>query len=130
MGYIEAKDRIMREGYQLDREPKEQGDKHDTTKWFRVKGYLGRVGFISSMSSQFCGGCNRLRITADGKLKVCLFGEEGLSLRDSLRSGLSEDELVQHIATSVRGKKKQLGGHASAEEISKEANRPMILIGG
>jgi cyclic pyranopterin phosphate synthase len=54
----------------------------DTTKWYHVPGYAGRVGFITSMSSHFCGGCNRLRITADGKLKVCLFGEEGLSIRD------------------------------------------------
>ena len=130
MGYFEAKDRIEREGYHLEREDKVFADKHDTTKWYRVKGYTGRVGFISSMSSQFCAGCNRLRITADGKLKVCLFGEEGLSLRDSLRAGFSEEQLLQHIATSVRGKKKQLGGYANAEELSKEANRPMILIGG
>lgn len=45
----------------------------------------GRVGFITSMSQHFCGSCNRLRITADGKLKVCLFGAEDLSLRDALR---------------------------------------------
>jgi hypothetical protein len=40
-------------------------------------GYQGRVGFITSMTSHFCGTCNRLRVTADGKLKVCLFGDEG-----------------------------------------------------
>jgi len=43
------------------------------------------VGFITSMSQHFCGSCNRLRVTADGKLKVCLFGAEDLSLRDALR---------------------------------------------
>ena len=45
------------------------------------------------MSSHFCSGCNRLRITADGKLKVCLFGEEGLSLRDLYRSNISDEEV-------------------------------------
>ena len=44
-----------------------------------------RVGFITSMSEHFCGTCNRLRITSDGNLKVCLFGDESLSLRDALR---------------------------------------------
>lgn len=43
------------------------------------------MGFITSMSQHFCGGCNRLRVTADGKLKVCLFGNEDLSLRDAMR---------------------------------------------
>lgn len=45
------------------------------------------------MSSHFCAGCNRLRITADGKLKVCLFGEEALSLRDLYRANLSNEEI-------------------------------------
>ena len=45
------------------------------------------------MSNHFCSGCNRLRITADGKLKVCLFGEEGLSLKDLYRSNLSDEEI-------------------------------------
>jgi molybdenum cofactor biosynthesis enzyme MoaA len=82
------------------------------------------------MSSQFCAGCNRLRITADGKVKVCLFGEEGLSLRDSFRAGLTQEEIIAQIGQSVRAKKKQLGGHLDAEDISKDTNRPMILIGG
>jgi molybdenum cofactor biosynthesis enzyme MoaA len=114
----------------LQREPKATIDKHDTTKWYRMPGYTGRVGFISSMSAQFCGGCNRLRITADGKVKVCLFGEEGLSLRDSFRAGLNNEEVIQQLSTAVKGKKKALGGHESAEEIARDTNRPMIKIGG
>ncbi|KAI2489316.1 GTP 3' [Fragilaria crotonensis] len=48
---------------------------NDTTKWWRIaEGGLGRIGFITSMSNHFCGTCNRLRITADGQIKVCLFG--------------------------------------------------------
>ena len=76
-------------------------DVNDTTKWYQVPGYAGRVGFITSMSSHFCGGCNRLRITADGKLKVCLFGEEGLSIRDLYRSNLADEEIGMIIITLI-----------------------------
>ena len=48
---------------------------------YRVPGFKGQVGFITSMSEHFCGSCNRLRITADGNLKVCLFGNAEISLR-------------------------------------------------
>lgn len=68
----------------------EKKDKNDTTKWYTMEGYEGRVGFITSMTNHFCGGCNRLRITADGRLKVCLFGDESLSLRDALRGAIIE----------------------------------------
>ncbi len=60
-------------------------DKNDTSKTFRVPGFLGRIGFITSMTHNFCGSCNRLRITSDGNLKVCLFGNAEVSLRDLLR---------------------------------------------
>lgn len=52
-----------------------------TAKGYKVPGYQGQFGFITSMSDHFCGGCNRLRITADGNLKVCLFGNAEVSLR-------------------------------------------------
>ncbi|EFX03854.1 molybdopterin cofactor biosynthetic protein [Grosmannia clavigera kw1407] len=57
----------------------------DTSKTYEVPGFAGRVGFITSMTSNFCGGCNRLRITSDGSLKVCLFGNAEVSLRDIIR---------------------------------------------
>ena len=57
----------------------------DTTKWYRAEGHRGRVGFITSMSEHFCGSCNRLRVTADGKLKACLFGAHEVDLKPALR---------------------------------------------
>jgi cyclic pyranopterin phosphate synthase len=60
-------------------------DPSDTTKWYQVSGHQGRVGFISSMSQQFCSGCNRLRVTADGQLKACLFGTETIDMIPLLR---------------------------------------------
>ncbi|XP_049946600.1 molybdenum cofactor biosynthesis protein 1-like isoform X3 [Schistocerca serialis cubense] len=100
---------------------------NDTSKAYHVPGFKGRVGFITSMSEHFCGTCNRLQITADGNLEVCLFGYSEISLRDAIRSKCSEDDLLSMIGAAVRRKKKQHGGMLN---LSKMKNRPMILIGG
>jgi len=59
--------------------------KNDTSKTYQIPGFQGRIGFITSMTHNFCGTCNRLRITSDGNLKVCLFGNSEVSLRDIIR---------------------------------------------
>ncbi|XP_046984603.1 molybdenum cofactor biosynthesis protein 1-like [Schistocerca americana] len=100
---------------------------NDTSKAYHVPGFKGHVGFITSMSEHFCGTCNRLRITADGNLKVCLFGNSEISLRDAIRSKCSEDDLLAMIGAAVRRRKKQ---HRGMLNLSKMKNRPMILIGG
>ncbi|KAH8283743.1 hypothetical protein KR018_007915, partial [Drosophila ironensis] len=58
---------------------------NDTSKAYAVPGFKGQVGFITSMTEHFCGTCNRLRLTADGNIKVCLFGNKEFSLRDAMR---------------------------------------------
>uniref|UniRef100_A0A7S2MHL8 Molybdenum cofactor biosynthesis protein A-like twitch domain-containing protein n=2 Tax=Octactis speculum TaxID=3111310 RepID=A0A7S2MHL8_9STRA len=103
---------------------------NDTTKWYRPEGgSVGRVGFITSMSDHFCGSCNRVRLTADGKLKACLFGNGEFDLRGPLRSG-DESMLSRAIGSAVQGKHFKLGGHEDMYAISVSENRPMILIGG
>ena len=62
------------------------------------------------MSQNFCGSCNRIRLTADGNLKVCLFGPSEVSLRDALRQGCSDDDLLEVIEAAVKRKKKQHAG--------------------
>ncbi|KAI9892709.1 MAG: hypothetical protein M1814_001129 [Vezdaea aestivalis] len=64
---------------------KVQDHANETSKTYEIPGFAGRVGFITSMTHNFCGTCNRLRITGDGNLKVCLFGNTEVSLRDMLR---------------------------------------------
>ena len=86
---------------------------NDTSKAWKVSDFVGRIGFITSMSEHFCGSCNRLRITADGNLKVCLFGNAEVSLRDALRAGYNEENLSSLIGMSVRRKKKQHAGKFS-----------------
>uniref|UniRef100_A0A2P2I4E6 Molybdenum cofactor biosynthesis protein 1 n=1 Tax=Hirondellea gigas TaxID=1518452 RepID=A0A2P2I4E6_9CRUS len=98
-----------------------------TSKAYKVPGFAGQFGFITSMTEHFCGSCNRLRITADGNLKVCLFGASEVSLRDAMRSGATDEELLNVIGAAVGSKKKQ---HAGMEALAKMKNRPMILIGG
>lgn len=100
---------------------------NDTSRAFRVPGFKGQVGFIASLTKPFCGSCNRVRLTADGNLKVCLFGSSEVSLRDILRGGATDEELLQVIGSAVGRKKKQ---HAGMFNIAQMKNRPMILIGG
>lgn len=105
-------------------------ERGDTTKYYRVPGFLGRVGFITSMTDHFCSGCNRLRITADGNLKVCLFGKEEFSLRDLIRSGASDEQVEQAIRHALFEKHFSLGGNKDMYDISQSNNRSMVRIGG
>lgn len=83
---------------------------NDTSKAYKVTGFKGQVGFITSMTEHFCGSCNRLRITADGNLKVCLFGNKEISLKDAIRSNCSKDDLRALIESAVKRKQKQHAG--------------------
>ncbi|XP_043483678.1 molybdenum cofactor biosynthesis protein 1 isoform X2 [Leptopilina heterotoma] len=99
---------------------------NDTSKAFKVQDFQGQIGFITSMSQNFCSSCNRLRITADGNLKVCLFEGKGeVSLRDAIRNCMSKNDLKNLIKSAVMQKNKQ---HAGMFNLSKMENRPMILI--
>lgn len=104
--------------------------KHDTDRKFGVLGHDGTVSFISTLSHPFCDHCNRLRLTADGKLKNCLFGAEEFDLLSPLRQG---EDVESIIRLGVSKKYAQLGGQFTdykslhAEDLT---NRSMIQIGG
>jgi len=100
---------------------------NDTARTWKIPGYVGNFGFISSMSDHFCATCNRLRITADGQIKVCLFDAKEVSLRDQMRRGATDLELLGTIGQAVMGKQEK---HVGMEDIDVVTNRPMILIGG
>lgn len=106
-------------------------EQHDTAKKYTVPGHAGTFAIISTMSENFCGDCNRIRLTADGKLKNCLFSRSETDLLTALRNG---EEVVPLIHQNIQRKAKELGGqfsndftHIDASEIS---NRSMITIGG
>jgi len=101
--------------------------KGEVAKNFRVNGFTGTVSFITSMTSNFCGDCNRLRLMADGNLKVCLFGASEVSLRDAMREGATDEELRMIISAAVNRKR---AAHAGMFELARTKNRSMIKIGG
>ncbi|KAJ8600761.1 hypothetical protein CTAYLR_006097 [Chrysophaeum taylorii] len=108
-------------------------DPNDTTRWYSVAGREKAVGVISSMTEHFCGGCNRVRITSDGALKTCLFGDDAVSLRDLMRSGEDDRAIARAVRSALGNKHFAHGGRADgATGLAKHAasNRPMILIGG
>jgi GTP 3',8-cyclase len=108
-----------------------QNDKSDTAKHYMIAGHEGSFAVISTMSSPFCGGCNRMRLTADGKMKNCLFSEHETDLLGALRKG---DDVVKLIHENIMMKAKELGGQFIADVDSVDAasihNRSMITIGG
>ncbi|KAK2062664.1 molybdenum cofactor biosynthesis protein A [Colletotrichum caudatum] len=95
LGYAEMLDVIRARHPTL---AKVQDHKNDTSKTWHVPGFAGRIGFITSMTHNFCGTCNRLRITSDGNLKVCLFGNTEVSLRDILRKSNNGDPIDDNAA--------------------------------
>lgn len=108
-----------------------QNEKHDTAKKFTVAGHAGTFAIISTMSANFCGDCNRMRLTADGKMKNCLFSKEETDLLAAFRKG---DAIEPLIHESIKNKAKELGGQFTTdfEKILTEDinNRSMITIGG
>jgi GTP 3',8-cyclase len=88
---------------------------------------IGRIGFINPVTQPFCHSCNRLRLTAEGQIRNCLFSTEEWDARELLRGGASEDELIDLIRASVGAKR---AGHGiNSDEFLKPA-RAMYQIGG
>ena len=81
---------------------KVQDHKNDTSKTYEIPGFVGKMGFITSMTHNFCGTCNRLRITSDGNLKVCLFGNAEVSLRDILRKSNSGEPIDEEALEAIK----------------------------
>lgn len=104
---------------------------HETAHKYFVKGAKGSFAIISTMSHPFCGDCNRLRLTADGKMRNCLFATHETDLLTALRNGQPVEPL---IIENLRQKKEKLGGQFDEqfEKIQPETlqNRSMIAIGG
>lgn len=97
-------------------------DRHSTAKMYRLKDGIGRVGLIQPLSHHFCADCNRMRLTADGKLKPCLHSDFTIDLREALRAGRDIDPLIDQ---AIGGKPKQ---HRLLE--GKGTTASMYTIGG
>lgn len=104
---------------------------HDTAKSYSISGHKGSFSIISTMSEPFCSGCNRIRLTADGKLKNCLFSKQETDLLTPLRNG---QDILPIIESTILSKAKTQGGQLNEqfEKINASIieNRSMITIGG
>ncbi len=101
-------------------------DGRDAACYYRLPGARGRIGLISSVTAPFCERCNRLRVTADGRLRPCLLQDAEMDLLTPLRNGCSFEELQGLIAEGIRNKPP---GHGLTEAIHPEV-RVMSQIGG
>lgn len=105
--------------------------KHDTDKKYFVPGHDGTFAIISTMTQPFCGGCNRMRLTTDGKMKNCLFSKSEMDILGALRKGMDITPLIKQC---VWMKDEKLGGQFNTMDekldTSKINNRSMIHIGG
>jgi len=94
---------------------------------FRVVGTSYSVGIIAAVTKPFCGACDRVRLTADGQIRNCLFARTESDLRTPLRSGASDAELAARWAAAVKGKQP---GHGINDPSFLQPDRPMSAIGG
>jgi len=115
---------IIETRFPLEPEPREPSA---TARVYRFADGQGRIGFINPVSEPFCGDCNRIRVTAEGKLRTCLFSLNETDLREPLRSGASDDELEQLIRDAVW--RKELKHHVNEPGFIQPA-RTMSAIGG
>jgi GTP 3',8-cyclase len=94
---------------------------------FQVDAGPATVGVIASVTRPFCGDCDRVRLTADGQVRNCLFAREESDLRAALRAGASDDELAERWVVAMRGKR---AGHGIDDPTFLQPDRPMSAIGG
>jgi len=108
-----------------------EDEKNFTARTYRIKDFQGDFGIISSITNPFCDGCNRIRLTANGKIKNCLFSNAETDLLTPLRNG---ESITNLISESIKNKKKVRAGMVTLEEIDDPKlhfdNRSMIAIGG
>ena len=108
-----------------------ENEKNFTAREFKIKNYLGSFGIISSITNPFCDGCNRIRLTANGKIKNCLFSNSETDLLTPFRNGEPLEDLIDF---AIANKKKIRSGMTTFDDINNPVlnsdNRSMIAIGG
>jgi len=110
--------------YPLESQPREP---HSTARVYRFADGRGKIGFINPVSEPFCGDCNRIRLTADGRLRTCLFSLNETDLRGPLRAG-ADDALLERIIRDAVWRK-ELKHHVGDPGFIQPA-RTMSAIGG
>jgi cyclic pyranopterin phosphate synthase len=128
-GFISAEEMLYRVESKYKLEEKDY-NKGSVARNYKIKNYDGSIGFISSISNHFCGDCNRLRITADGRLKLCLFStdETDLDIKKILSIDSITDDDIGLIIKNILTKKPI--NHPGTEELLRLEKNNMLNIGG
>lgn len=126
--YIKTAELVERIEKAFELETADRGAGMGPARGFKIKGALGTIGFISSMSDHFCNSCNRMRLSSDGWLRSCLFNEKlGVDMKTPLRDGASIDEL-EELFMKAAGIKPE--GHELDRRTALDFERTMSQIGG
>jgi cyclic pyranopterin phosphate synthase len=112
---------------EFDLEPAAEPRGSAPAELFRVDGGTATVGVIASVTRPFCGDCDRVRLTADGQVRNCLFAREESDLRTALRAGASDEVIAERWVVAMRGKR---AGHGIDDPSFLQPDRPMSAIGG
>lgn len=102
-------------------------EKGQPAKKFKFEDGIGEIGFISPVSEPFCHNCNRIRLTADGKLRSCLFSDNEVDIKKALSNGCADNHLSELIDQAIKNKPKN---HNLKEHYFTNSKRTMSLIGG
>jgi cyclic pyranopterin phosphate synthase len=125
-------DRILsriREAFPLEPAPTPRRRGNGPAEIFQIPGGLGSIGVISPMTRHFCHACNRLRLTADGRLRSCLFSDEEIDIKTFLRTGASDNDIRDQLRRAIREKPR--ASHVrTVDGRIKKCMRPMNRIGG
>jgi molybdenum cofactor biosynthesis protein A len=103
---------------------------NSTAYHYRIPGYKGNIGVIAAFSRTFCGTCNRIRITAQGELKTCLYDDGVMNIKDLLRSGMADDLVIKEFLKAL-GQRPKDGFEAEQKRKNHQpAHESMSTIGG
>lgn len=115
---------------EFDLIPEEPDYFGEVAKKYRYKDTTIHVGFITSVSESFCSSCTRSRISADGKLYTCLFNGNGFDLKEYIRSGHSEEEVINYVMQIWQNRKDRYSDERTEETVAKRKKIEMSYIGG
>lgn len=114
----------------LDLEPVDEDYYGEVAKRYRYADNGAEVGFITSVSESFCSTCTRARLSSDGKLYTCLFASEGFDLRELVRSGQSDEELLMAITEVWNGRTDRYSDERTEQTAKNRKKIGMSYIGG
>ena len=97
-------------------------------RYYNFPGFQGSIGFISAVTEEFCDNCNRIRLTAEGRLKLCLHFNEGIDLKTLLREGISDEQLGETLQSAIFQKPRHHNFHCRTNGVVE--TRKMVQIGG